>query len=130
MIVKTGLTKRNELAILQSVIGQMSDGIWENSPSVERYWRNMKIERDKDTGEIIINVASWLFMTEADCLKYMAQKIKQIVKKEKEWSNNKIEWNRLCSEELDYFRDGPMVGSVYYVYDRLLGRNTKKFIYS
>ena len=45
IVVKTGLSASDKKAkeILNSVIGQMSDGIWENSPGYSRYWKNIDI---------------------------------------------------------------------------------------
>lgn len=37
---------KKEKDIIDSVIGQLGDGIWENSPRMEKYWQNMDIEGD------------------------------------------------------------------------------------
>lgn len=129
MEIKTGLFGKKNLDILESVIGQLSDGIWENSPAAEKYWRNCEI-KESSCGEIIIVAGSWLFWDEENCRKYFATKLKQIVKKELEWSNDKICWNRGCAEVLDYFHGYTTVGMVYFVYDTLLRRNTSKFKYA
>ena len=34
------------LSILGSVIGQMSDGIWENTRSMEKYWKSLSYGKD------------------------------------------------------------------------------------
>lgn len=33
--------------ILESVLGQMSDGIWENSRQMEKFWRGMTFSQDE-----------------------------------------------------------------------------------
>lgn len=88
-IIETGLenTKVNN-EILASVIGQMSDGIWENSSRLNGYWAFSSI---KD-GNIAISEDRWDYYTNArnpyrqmtdDKIKeFFANKIKQIVKRE------------------------------------------------
>lgn len=105
--IKTNLEATNKnYEILDSVLGQMSDGIWENSPVVEGYWRFATIEKSDDN-KIVIAVSTIYGTNYHDnkCLKnrfadmtddkvkvYFANKIKQIVKMEesilKEFYNN------------------------------------------
>ena len=37
--IPIGLKDEKTKDILNAVVGQLSDGIWENSPGMERYWR-------------------------------------------------------------------------------------------
>lgn len=39
--IKVGLDDEKTKEVLDSVIGQMSDGIWENSSSMERFWKTL-----------------------------------------------------------------------------------------
>lgn len=50
-VVSTGLSGIKNEEILDSVIGQMSDGIWENSPGMEGYW----VPADIDGCDIVID---------------------------------------------------------------------------
>ena len=87
--VQTGLdhTDKNH-CILSSVIGQMSDGIWENSPRMVGYWACIDTEADSadlfvsteyaDTYYDVLN--PYRKMTDKQIKKYFANKIKQIVK--------------------------------------------------
>lgn len=40
------MSGKKEKDIIDSVIGQLGDGIWENSLRMEKYWQNMDIEGD------------------------------------------------------------------------------------
>ena len=93
--IKTDLEATNKnYEILDSVLGQMSDGIWENSPVVEGYWRFATIEKSDDN-KIVIAVSTiygtnyhdnkclknrFADMTDDKVKAYFANKIKQIVK--------------------------------------------------
>ena len=89
--IQTNLFGQTNYDILSSVIGQLSDGIWENSRQCERYWKSLDIIKDENDEIIIISNNSWLFNTNDECKKYFATKMKQIVKKELEWENKNIE---------------------------------------
>lgn len=91
--VNTGLenTDTNK-TILSSVIGQMSDGIWENSNRVIGYW--VFAHTEAESTDILIsrqymddyyNVLNpYRNMTDEKVRKYFANKIKQIVKTDME----------------------------------------------
>ena len=53
--ITTGLSGKVNSDILHSVIGQLSDGIWENSPGMEKYWKHADIE-ERD-GQLCIAVS-------------------------------------------------------------------------
>jgi len=86
-IVDTGLYGEINKDILESVIGQISDGIWENSPGMEGYWMGADIDDDCN---IITSsdmyIKSWknyiknpyYNMTDTEVRRYFANKIKQI----------------------------------------------------
>ena len=40
--------ENNYLSILNSILGQLSDGIWENSRAAEKYWKSLSINVDDD----------------------------------------------------------------------------------
>lgn len=136
IVVKTGLSASDKKAkeILNSVIGQMSDGIWENSPGYSRYWKNIDI--GEEDGEIVIYGgisygspfldyrSSTGVKDDSAVRKFMAHKIKQIVKIEADDGNSNIVWKRDCETPLSYmgYDETITVRDCYRVYDKLLGR--------
>ena len=136
IVAKTGLSASDNKAkeILHSVIGQMSDGIWENTPGYDRYWKNVDIA--EEDGEIVIYGgtaygspfldyhSSTGVKDDAAVRKFMAHKIKQIVKIEAEDGNSDIVWKRDCETPLSYmgYDESITVRDCYRVYDKLLGR--------
>lgn len=121
--------------IMDSVMGQMSDGMWENSRAVEKYWRNANITKKDGTIGIKVNTASsWANqspyggMSDEEIRGYFAKKIKAVVKAELE-DNQSGEWSRDNETPLQYLSRGnrkPVrVKDAYKLYDHLLGRNKK-----
>ena len=55
ILVATGLKGRVNYSILNNVIGQLSDGMWENSRVAEHYWPFVEIKMD-DSDNVIIMV--------------------------------------------------------------------------
>jgi len=104
--------------VLRSVMGQLSDGIWENSRAMEKYWKNMGVMSGWLDGELkcCIRYEYWLFDNEEACKKFFANKIKQIVKEEG------LAWKRDNETEAQYFYQGVTVKLAYEAYDYLLGR--------
>jgi hypothetical protein len=119
------------LRILSSVIGQMSDGIWENTRSMEKYWKSLRYGTDAN-GNIYLDDTQWVCANPAD---FFANKIKQIIKVEiDDGRTSGLEWDRMCSVVPDYI-DGVIgynvtVGDCYELYELLKGRNTSKNSYS
>ena len=116
------------MEILHSCIGQMSDGIWENTRSMEKYWKSLSIETSSE-GFIIINDRNWAC---PDPVAFMANKIKQIVKIEIEDGNTEMYWDRLCAAQPSYIGYGERitVGDCYHLYELLKGRTTGKHSYA
>ena len=46
--INTGLKGQVALSVLNSVMGQLSDGIWENSPNMTSYWKDLRIANDNN----------------------------------------------------------------------------------
>lgn len=128
-LIYTGLTGPVNLEILESVKGQLSDGIWENSPSMVKVWRNFSVVNKG--GVIFLNVDNYYpspfaDKTDQEVLKYFAIKIKQIIKVEQD-DGYDVVWERNCKEISAYFgnRDTHVtVADAYKAYDTLLGRAT------
>lgn len=130
MKINTGIQATDKrMEILNSVIGQMSDGIWENTRSMEKYWKSLHCERGTD-GNI------WLEDRHGVCANvkdFFANKIKQILKIEAEDDASKgIEWSRDCAALSSYlnYHEKITVGECYELYELLKGRNTSKYFYS
>ncbi len=128
LVIHTGLSDDISKEILESVIGQLSDGIWENSSSMEKYWNFMDI--DTEGGDIVIKVnhkdyrSGFYLKTEEAIKKWIAGKIKQIVKIEQNDGNSELKWDRNNTAKLGYmgYSTSPTVRDAYRVYDKLLGR--------
>lgn len=141
--IKTNLEATNKnYEILDSVLGQMSDGIWENSPVVEGYWRFATIEKSDDN-KIVIAVSTiygtnyhdnkclknrFVDMTDDKVKAYFANKIKQIVKMEesilKKFYNNTskdLSWRKDNQQKCGYmgYKETITVADAYAAYKNL-----------
>lgn len=127
MAINTGIKANDKfMNILSSVIGQMSDGIWENSRSMEKYWKSLDYRTDS-AGYIIIEDHNYVC---ADPVDFFANKIKKIVQIEIEDGNTKMYWDRSCSAVPCYMHGVVTVGDCYQLYELLKGRNTSKHKYA
>jgi len=116
-----------DLSILNSVLGQMSDGIWENTRSMERYWKSLDVTVGSD-GYLYIEDK---FCVCGDPVDFMANKIKQVLKIEQDEGHRAINWDRSCVEVSHYINHQPVtVGECYRLYDALKGRDTTKKTYA
>lgn len=93
-IVQTGLKGNKAKEILSSVLGQMSDGIWENSnqPGYVRWWYPINIKMEGENVEIVVDenfmfkwCGQWyqnpyVGKTEIHIKNFLSRKLKQIVK--------------------------------------------------
>lgn len=131
--IHTGLTGKEDLEVLNSTLGQLSDGIWENSRAAERFWKNLDVYRNDD-GEIVIDTKTRDYnspfrgKTPQDVMKYLAKKAKQVVRTEIDDGAN-AQWDRNSDYQLDYMGDSKTpikISDVYRTYDRLLGRKQKE----
>lgn len=136
--VHTGLSDDKTEYILNSVIGQISDGIWEGSKGMDKIWQYMDVE--KMNGELVMKVytrypSGFEGKTEDQISKYVAQKIKQIAKINIDHQNvrsmdgSPAQWDRNETATLTYFGgkdDDPItVRDAYKVYDSILGRKQR-----
>lgn len=105
----------------------MSDGIWENSSSMEKVWRGLSIGSQDGYLTIKVTIQSNLFGYEdAKVREYFANKIKQIVKIYID-DHHKGEWSRSSNESCDYLNyfNDVQIRDAYQVYDLLKGRIVK-----
>lgn len=138
--IGTGLFSKIAKEICDSVIGQLSDGMWENSPSMEKYWKFAHIKRNS-AGEVVIVVSSkfgkpdyysrktipngFYGMSASDVKEFFAKKIKHIAKEELKDNNIADGWDRhntLTSSDYLSYHEKITMAHIYYVYEHLLGR--------
>ena len=133
-IIKTGLSKKYK-DMLDAVIGQMSDGYWENTPMMRGYWKFVTTGTSGD--EVTLNVDEvsgardgdrridnrFYGMSDDAVKKFFADKIKFLIKEE-----GLGKWARDNEETTDYlsYHDPYRVKDCYYAYEVLKGRNARK----
>lgn len=135
--IKTGYTVKDDKAmrILNSVIGQLSDGIWENSTAMEKYWMTTGIWHDGD--DLIIETGDFGksyevidgncvkngfgIYSDAEVLCWFATKIYQIAKEEVKdtYSAMPKKWYKNDDTELIYFGNGIFMKDAMEVRDSL-----------
>ena len=121
MKINTGIRSNSKFEnILSSVLGQLSDGIWENSRSMEKYWKNLSYSVN-DQGYIELEDRAGVCPSVTE---FFANKIKQIIKIEIDDGNSDLEWNRSCGAVPSYIHGNVTVGDCYQLYELLKGRQT------
>jgi hypothetical protein len=133
-IIGTGMYSGKAFQVVDCVFGQLSDGIWENSRAMEKYWWFASAKR-ADDGEVVVEVEEtprdrkngvgngFYGMPAAKVLDFLAGKVKAAAKAE--IGDLGGEWRRDCSRETVYLsRHGGDVtfADVYCVYECLKGR--------
>ena len=148
--IKTDLEATNKnYEILDSVLGQMSDGIWENSPSMNKYWQFSMIEKSTDN-KIVIAISEmhqihyrnygngrynytslkngFTNMTDKRVKNFFANKIKQIVKIEESTlkklyndTSKDLSWRKDNQQKCSYmgYKETITVADAYAAYKNL-----------
>lgn len=134
-VIKTGLSKKYK-DMLDAVIGQMSDGYWENTPMMRGYWKFVTTGTSGDEVTLEVDEMSgardgdrrldnrFYGMSDDAVKKFFADKIKFLIKEE-----GLGKWDRGNESETDflsYDRPRYRVKDCYYAYEILKGRNTRK----
>ena len=136
-MIDTGLKTDLDMAILDAVLGQLSDGMWENSPMMDKYWPYIEIE--KRGGKVYLDISDsyrkydyprngFMDMDDATIKTWLAKKLKAVIKEEG------LDWKRDNTETTDYLstdwrlpsKEEATVADCYYVYEVLRGRNVGK----
>ena len=147
-IIHTGLYSNVAKEIIQSVLGQLSDGYGESNPVNEKWWRFADCVRVSD-GEVLIEVSteSWKYdefrsychkyvyngfhnMSDVEVMQKFAGWIKKTAKMEMKDENAGNQWNRDSEMKLDYlsYHENVTAADAYFVYEMLLGRdNDRKY---
>ena len=144
--IDTGLTHKIDYIILGDVQGQLSDGIWENSPAMNKYWKHLDTEFKDGKVFIVVNnlghmedvyrgtrrdyrflESPFRHMSDDEIKKWVANKIKQIAKHEAQDNDNAPEyaWRADNDTELEYFDSVVTVADAYRTWSKLLGRPVK-----
>lgn len=151
--IKTNLKATDaNLKLMNSIHGQMSDGIWENSPVTEKYWKCSNIEKSDDN-EIIIAVYEesiidkscvvrgiyyrevtrnpYANMTDDKIKAYYARKLRSIIKteeKDEDYNPDKYNWskdNQQTSQYLGYSIHPVTIADAYIAYHILMNKKIK-----
>lgn len=155
-VINTGLKDKTSESILLNVIGQLSDGMWENSRVMEHYWPFVNIDTD-DKGEVRILILlpgsedyktyfhhnssynNWFIYCNklnkdpVKIKRWFADKIHRLVTEErKDYPNKGIKFNGKCDVSLCYMYDhnvsgrDHLVSEAYNVYKHLRNCNLKE----
>ena len=92
--------------ILASVLGQLSDGWWENSSRMDPYWKHAKIV--EENGKVYLQVDSYSVydsMSDAEILQWFGKKIKFLIKNE--FEGNKKAWSRTNTKDMTVWLSHP-----------------------
>jgi hypothetical protein len=105
----------------------MSDGIWENSRAMEKYWKSLNYGKAANGN---------LFLEDKNCVcsdvyDFFANKIKKIIQIENQDGGTPgLVWSRTCCIQPHYMHGNVTVGDCYELYELLKGRDTSKYVYS
>lgn len=122
LVIPTGLVDSISKSVLLNVIGQLSDGIWENSRAMTHYWPYVDVEYREDIGQVCLVISLSdnstfygghgynyfinpykLNKDSVRIKKWFADKIKAIVRQEsKDYPKRGIKFNVKCTLPLDY----------------------------
>ena len=124
---------KEELEYLDPVMGQLSDGKWENTPAMEKYWMCNSLTKDgiemqpssKSFSGLKFYVNPLYDMTDQEVRNWFADKLKAVVKDWLDDNTSEAGWSRVNKDEVDYLRQGQTVAGAYKVYDSLKGREDK-----
>lgn len=134
-VIKTGLSKKYK-DMLDAVIGQMSDGYWENTPMMRGYWKFVTTGISEDEVTLEVDEMSgardgdrhienrFYGMSDDAVKKFFADKIKFLIKEEGlgKWDRGNESETDFLSYDLPRYR----VKDCYYAYEILKGRNARK----
>lgn len=136
-LIDTGLVGDKAKDILDSVIGQLSDGKWENSPAMEHYWPFIDVEMKGRRVYFAVSTKPWrknygkdnwfakVNFDEKAIKVWMAEKLKEVAKQELKDDPDLGDWDRDNVEETGYLSyDKPITfQEVYFAYEILKDRD-------
>jgi hypothetical protein len=138
--INTPIFSKKADEILRSVLGQLSDGLWENARGNTKYWVNFNVER-RANGQVYFTVNKnyyevfagdcytnpFINMSDAEFLNWVAAKLKAVIVAELKdesipsregWKRNNTTFE---SAYLSY-NEKITVADIYVIYDWLKGR--------
>lgn len=152
--IKTGLKGKLNLDIMESILGQIYDGKWENSIQTHKWGEFIKSIELDENDEVIMRISTeeyvivghgrhdhWFdndynTMTDNQIKAKWASFIKALINDWKiDWDDKEC-WKRSNTNKCNYFHryDGEGIQGIrfcdiYKAYDILLNRNTSKYTY-
>lgn len=123
-MVKINLGNIIRSTIISSVLGQMSDGMWENTKAMEKYWKNANLNGNTLTVNNDNSDSGFHQKSDTEIRIYFANKIKQVVKEC--CGDSKGIWKRMSTRYVDYLSRSSIdidISMAYECYDFILGRN-------
>ena len=144
-VVKTNLKGEDQYEILSSVLGQCSDGIWENNAYMEPYWQFCNVVLNPDTDQVEIAVSStkqqlswykrsWIKnpyteMTNQEIRNWFARKIKTIINIEAKDNNMVLSFSKKNEYKMLYLGTyNNTVSEAVEVYNTLRNFETTKIL--
>ena len=142
-LVETNLEGRVSYEILASVIGQCSDGAWENSVYMEPYWRFISVVQNPLNNKVEIRVSKtqfekscmwnrtiwnpYLTKTDQDIRDWFARKIRRIISMEAKDTGAKIPFTKSNQYKMKYLGDWTQtVADAVEVHNSLKNKNNNK----
>lgn len=129
-MITISLNNTTRAKLIDAVLGQLSDGYWEDSPAMNKYWKYANISGT----DLIINNDDWSSgfkgKSEEWIKNWFAGKLKAVA--QYEVGNNKAGWNRdnmQLSEYLGGWRGEVTISECYECYDFLKGRSGHKYAF-
>ena len=136
-LVETGFEDKVSYQILFSVVGQCSDGAWEESTYMEPYWRFINVVQNPETHKVEIRVLKnnllkscmwnrtiwnpYLKMTDQEIRKWFAKKIKRIISMEAKDKGISLPFNSNNQFQMEYLGySGQTVAQAVEVYKNLI----------
>lgn len=122
-IINTGLTDSASLNVLLSTLGQLSDGIWENSNVARHYWEFAEVEMIDGEVCLVIKKNAYesydnrcrpienyfrtrMHLDPTAIKKYFANKVRAVVRENaKDYPNAGIKCSAKCEVVLNYMSD-------------------------
>jgi len=117
VVINTGLTDSASLNVLKSTLGQLSDGMWENSRKAERYWPFAEAEMVDGKVCLVISkeysrrgyTNGFVYDLGLDPVRiknYFSRKVAEVVRQEaKDNPDSGIRCAASCEVALDYMSD-------------------------
>lgn len=139
-IIHTNLFSQTAYDAFESVMGQISDGYWENTPRMQKYWSFADISRAAD-GEVLIEVEPnaylldkwtnrytsnpYVDMADREILEFFANKMKVIAKVEMKDNEVGNQWQRDNEMKVHYLsqQNDLDISDIYCIYDICHGRS-------